>query len=162
MNMARWVPDRVARLGILDANPGIDDDARKANRRRQIEDASRIGVGELTRRELADLYLAPANRTERLIQITVDMAEGHGLETYKRQQTALMSRQSSLAGLSDYKGPSLVLCGELDVLCLPEWHRTMAEHLPDADLVIIPEAGHLATIEAPEAANAAILNWLQR
>ena len=162
MNMARWAPHRVERLGILDANPRADDDRRRDNRRRQIADATRIGVGELTRRELAQLYLAPDNQTPDFIQIAVSMAEGHGLEVYKRQQNALMTRQSSIQHLPDYRGETLVLCGDLDILCLPEWHVEMAEIIPNSSLTIIPGAGHLATVEAPEQSNAAILDWLKR
>lgn len=160
MNMARRVPERVERLAILDANPGADDDQRRANRQRQIAQASEQGVGELSRRELAEIYLAPANRTPENIQIVVDMAQRHGLEVYKRQQSALMNRRSSLQHLKNYSGKTLVLCGEFDKLCLPEWHCEMADRLPNAQLVIVPGAGHLATIEAPEAVNSAILNWL--
>ncbi len=162
MNMARWAPERVERLAILDANPGSDDEKRRANRRRQIEDARRIGVGGLTRQELASLYLAPANQTPAMIDIAVAMAEGHGLAAYERQQNALMTRVSSREHLPHYKGHTLVLCGSLDILCLPEWHREMADLIPSASLEIIEGAGHLATIEAPEAVNTAILEWLGR
>jgi len=162
MNMARWAPERVERLGILDANPGADDEARRKNRRRQIADAEKIGVGELTRQELAKLYLAPTNQTPEFIDIAVAMAEGHGLETYKRQQNALMTRSSSRQHLSNYPGKTLVLCGELDVLCLPQWHEEMADLIPNATLTLVEGAGHLATVEAPEVVNSAILDWLKR
>ena len=161
MNMARWAPDRVERLGIIDANPGSDDEIRRKNRRRRIADAEKIGVGELTRKELAKLYLAPANQTPQLIDVTVSMAEGHGLEVYRRQQNALMSRSASRNHLPGYAGRTLVLCGDLDRLCLPEWHREMAELIPNAKLVLVEGAGHLATIEAPEVVNTAILDWLE-
>ncbi len=162
MNMARWVPERVERLAILDANPGADDEKRRANRRRQIEDAHRIGVGELTRQELAKLYLAPANQTPAMIDTAVAMAEEHGVAVYERQQNALMSRASVREHLPLYKGNTLVLCGGLDILCLPEWHREMADLIPNASLKIIDGAGHLAPIEAPNEVNSAVLEWLGR
>lgn len=162
MNMARWAPERVERLAIFDANPGPDDAARRKNRRRQISDAESMGVGELTRRELAQLYLAPANQTREFVDIAVAMAQGHGLEVYKRQQNALMTRSDSRQYLSDYQGETLVLCGELDTLCLPEWHEEMAGLIPKATLTLVKGAGHLATIEAPDAVNSAMLDWLKR
>ncbi|MEP1207562.1 MAG: alpha/beta hydrolase [Rhizobiaceae bacterium] len=162
MNMARWEPQRVERMAILDANPRADDDARKQNRRRQLAEARQNGVGELTRNELSKFYLAPANQTPEFIDIAVQMAEGHGVDVYERQLNALMTRQDSTNYLSDYHGPSLVLCGEQDVLCLPEWHVEMAGLLANATLSVIPGAGHLATIEAPDEVNVALLEWLQR
>ena len=160
LNMARWVPDRVERLAILDANPGPDDDARKANRRRQIADAERMGVGELTRRELAGLYLAPQNQTPEMVELAVSMAERHGLDVYKRQQNALMARQSSRPFLAQIKAPALVLCGQEDTLCLPQWHEEMAQQMPNSQLMQIVGAGHLSTLEAPGEVNAALKNWL--
>jgi len=161
MNLARWAPDRVERLAILDANPGCDDDVRRANRRRQIEEADKTGVGELSRQELVEIYLAPENRTPTLINTVGAMAERHGLAVYKRQQNALMTRESSRPYLPKYPGRTLVLCGELDVQCPPELHREMANLIPDATLVVVPGAGHLVTMEAPDAVNAALADWLQ-
>ena len=162
MNMARWHPDRIERLAILDSNPRADDDARRTNRRRQLAAARESGVGQLTRDELSKVYLAPHNQTPELIDIAVQMAEGHGVDVYARQLNALMTRQSSLDDLPHYEGPTLVLCGEMDALCLPEWHVEMAELMPNASLSLIANAGHLATIEEPEAVNAALLEWLRR
>lgn len=162
MNMVRWHPERVERLGILDSNPRADDDARRENRRRQLAAARKLGVGQLTRDELSKVYLAPHNQTPEMIDITVQMAEGHGVEVYGRQLNALMTRESSIDYLADYTGPTLVLCGDMDALCLPEWHVEMAELMPNAKLALIPNAGHLATIEEPDAVNAALLEWLQR
>lgn len=162
MNMVRWEAARIDRLAILDANPRADDEARKQNRRRQLAQARELGVGELTRNELSKVYLAPQNQTPDLVDIAVQMAEGHGADVYERQLNALMTRQDSLGHLSAYEGPTLVLCGELDVLCLPQWHVEMADAFPNATLSMIAGAGHLATIEAPAEVNAALLEWLQR
>lgn len=162
MTMARMDPHRVERLAVLDANPGVDDDARRENRRRQLADAERLGVGALTRSELVPLYLAPDNCSPELIDLTVAMAERHGLETYRRQLEALMTRDSSREHLADFSGPALVLCGELDAMCAPKLHEEMAQRLPNSQLVIIPGVGHLATVEAPQVVNAALLDWLQR
>ena len=44
----------------------------------------------------------------------------------------------------------LVLGGGLDTLTPPQASRDMAELIPDAELVIIEQIGHLSTIEAPD------------
>ena len=162
MNMVRWHPARIDRLAVLDANPRADDEARRQNRRRQLAQARELGVGNLTRNELSKVYLAPQNQTPELIDIAVQMAQGHGADVYERQLNALMGRQDSIDHLSAYNGPTLVLCGELDALCLPQWHVGMADAFPNATLSVIPGAGHLATIEAPAEVNAALLEWLRR
>ena len=56
--------------------------------------------------------------------------------------------------------PTLVLAGADDRLIPLEESRRMAEAIPQAQLVVIPDAGHLAPLENPEASNAAILRFL--
>jgi len=57
--------------------------------------------------------------------------------------------------------PTLVLVGADDALTPPSEAKAMAEAIPNARLVEIPDAGHLAPLENPTAANAAILKFLE-
>lgn len=56
--------------------------------------------------------------------------------------------------------PTLVVTGEEDHLTPPKYARFLAEQLDDAQLMLLPNAGHYAQIEAPEAIAAAIRAWL--
>ncbi|QEH38235.1 AB hydrolase superfamily protein YdjP [Aquisphaera giovannonii] len=56
--------------------------------------------------------------------------------------------------------PTLVLVGEDDVVAPVDEAREIAGMIPDARLVVIPAAGHLAPFENPAATNAAILGFL--
>ena len=58
--------------------------------------------------------------------------------------------------------PTLVMAGEQDTSTPPKYARYLAERIPNAELVLIPEAGHLMPLEAPEQVNAALLNFLRR
>ena len=57
--------------------------------------------------------------------------------------------------------PTLVLGGAEDQITPPDGMRKLAGALPNARYVEIPEAGHLAPLENPLAANEAILSFLQ-
>ena len=57
--------------------------------------------------------------------------------------------------------PVLFHCGEFDE-ARPETIREQAALTPDAEVAIIPGAGHLTMIDAPEDANDAIRNFLAR
>ena len=52
----------------------------------------------------------------------------------------------------------VIICGEKDVITPPEHSQTMAENLPNAQLVLIPDAGHQAMMERPELVNGPLLN----
>jgi hypothetical protein len=54
-----------------------------------------------------------------------------------------------------------VAVGEEDVLTPPAESAAMAALVPGAAVVTIPRAGHLPNLEAPDAFNAAMLDWLR-
>ena len=56
--------------------------------------------------------------------------------------------------------PTLVMAGEADLVIPLAESQSMAAAMPNAELVIIPDAGHLAPLENPPVANAAILRFL--
>jgi pimeloyl-ACP methyl ester carboxylesterase len=70
-------------------------------------------------------------------------------------------RADRTADLSRITLPTLVLAGADDLLIPVEESRRMAAALPHAQLVEIPDAGHLAPVEAPAAVNSAMLTFLQ-
>lgn len=57
--------------------------------------------------------------------------------------------------------PTLIVTGEEDRLTPPKYARFLAEHLDNAQLALLPNAGHYAQIEAPEAVASAIRAWLE-
>jgi len=46
--------------------------------------------------------------------------------------------------------PTLVLVGALDLICGPTQGRLIADSVPEAELVIVPDSGHFIAAEAPE------------
>ncbi|MFB7636966.1 alpha/beta fold hydrolase [Streptomyces sp. NPDC056149] len=58
--------------------------------------------------------------------------------------------------------PALVLAGEEDLITPAEHSRTIAEVLPDAELVCVPDAGHLVMLERPELVNDHLVALVER
>lgn len=56
--------------------------------------------------------------------------------------------------------PVAVVCGEQDLLTPPEHSQVIADALPDADLVIVPDAGHQALMERPDLVNDALFELI--
>lgn len=58
--------------------------------------------------------------------------------------------------------PTLVLVGEHDSISTPGEMLAIADAIADAKCVVIENAGHMAPLEQPEQANAALLDFLAR
>lgn len=65
-----------------------------------------------------------------------------------------------LAPLSSLELPTLVIVGEDDKSDFLAIAQHLAEEIPDADLAIVPGAGHLVGIDQPEELNALLLEFL--
>jgi pimeloyl-ACP methyl ester carboxylesterase len=59
--------------------------------------------------------------------------------------------------LKGFAGKALVLCGLEDTLTPPDLSEDMARLLPDARLVLLPDVGHLSSLEAPQPVTDAII-----
>jgi proline iminopeptidase len=58
--------------------------------------------------------------------------------------------------------PTLLLVGELDLICGPSQAKLIAELLPDAELVSVPDCGHFVPVEAPALFTAAVWRFMER
>ncbi len=65
-----------------------------------------------------------------------------------------------LTPLSSLRMPTLVVVGEDDKADFLAIAQHLAEEIPDADLAIVPGAGHLVGIDQPEELNALLLEFL--
>lgn len=66
------------------------------------------------------------------------------------------------AALSRIKAPTLVIGGDADLSAPPALLRAYASHIPGAEVVIVPDAGHSLYWELPEVFNATVLRFWGR
>jgi len=76
-----------------------------------------------------------------------------------RQKTA---NRITWAAVETLRLPCLLMTGDADLWAPPSMQRIVARHLPQAETLVIAEAGHSAYWEQPEAFNAALLDFLTR
>lgn len=77
-----------------------------------------------------------------------------------RNQYAAQRAFDLVAQLPQLAVPTLILAGGHDRLAHPEDAQLLARHLPQAELVLLPEAGHLLNYEQPVQFHAAVLRFL--
>jgi len=163
MEILRQAPHRVERLALLDTNPKAELIEVQSNRNRQIEIVQNGGLSQLMHSEMFPHYLAdnlPLSQVKNILERCDEMAMKLGPQAFIRESRALQKRVDQQGVLSKYKGPTLILMGEQDKLCPLDRHQLMHSLLENSKLVLIENAGHLTTLEQPQAVNAALREWL--
>ena len=62
--------------------------------------------------------------------------------------------------LSSINCPSLILCGEDDILKRPKFSKIIADHIPGSEYLLIPDCGHVAILEKPVEICSAVLGFI--
>jgi pimeloyl-ACP methyl ester carboxylesterase len=159
--IVRQAADRVAKLALLDTGARAEVPER-TNARRPLMALARQGrIGEITDDQFPLLVHHKRHGDQALKAIVRAMNQETGAEAYIRQQEAIMSRPDSRPTLATIDCPTLVLVGDEDQLTPPELAREMANGIRGSRLVIVPESGHLSTVEQPQAVTKALVEWMQ-
>jgi pimeloyl-ACP methyl ester carboxylesterase len=157
----RQAPARVAKLALLDTGARADTPEQTERRHVLMAKAKAGGYAEIL--DLAyPLYVHRNRLTDAALKnIVRTMVEATGPQAYLRQQQAILSRPDSRPGLPAISCKTLMLVGEGDEATPPELAREIAGGISGARLVIVPDSGHLSTLEKPEAVNTALVEWMR-
>lgn len=95
----------------------------------------------------------------------VDFARAEVLQTpdfVAREAITSLNEADSRSELHRITLPTLVVCGEEDVITPPSESRALAAGIPEAQLELIPAAAHFPMLEAPERFNAVLRDFVHR
>ena len=159
MEIARLAPNRVRRLALVSTGVhpagGSEPVKRAALQQIGYEDGFEA---------LVDTWLPPmvadANRDTPAYAVMREMCLSKGQAVFDAQIKALLNRLPFDELLASLTCPTLVMTGELDAWAPPSQHEAIAAMVANSHLVIVPGAGHMIQMEAPDAVNAAISDWL--
>jgi pimeloyl-ACP methyl ester carboxylesterase len=158
--MIRLAPERIAKLALLDTSARPDSAEQKAGREKFIAMAEAGNLADVVEMLTPRFLHRERVNDETLRSVVRAMAEETGAEAFVRQQQAMMSRSDSRLLLTAIRCPTLVLVGDGDELTPPDLAKEIASGISGATLTIVPDCGHLSTLEKPEAVNMALAEWL--
>jgi pimeloyl-ACP methyl ester carboxylesterase len=158
--MLRQAPERVAKLALLDTSARADLPERTEARRTLMAMAEQGHFGDIV--DLHFPQFVHKNRRDdaglkRVVQL---MAEETGPQAYVRQQKAILSRRDWRASLAQIGCPTVVIVGDSDEMTPPKLAEEIASGISGARLVLVPDCGHLTTLERPAEVNAALAAWM--
>jgi pimeloyl-ACP methyl ester carboxylesterase len=164
LEVIRRAPERVSVLALMDTGVqplarGEPGEREAAGRHGLLAVARDQGMAAMASRWVQDMVWPPRLTDSMLIQAIVDMFARRSAAMFAAQIRALLARSDARELLGRIRCPTLVLCGEQDSWAPAQRHREMAAVIPDAKLVLVPECGHMCTMERPEAVTGALLDW---
>jgi pimeloyl-ACP methyl ester carboxylesterase len=161
LEMVRLAPERVVRLALLDTGVHPVREGEEVSRQVLVDLGFSEGMGAL-----ADRWLPPMVHEARLGDRTLmeplrAMVMRATPEQHRRQIRALLGRPDARALLPTISCPTLVMVGRQDRWSPPAQHEEIAAAIPNAQLVVIEDSGHMSPVEQPNEVSKALLGWLE-
>ena len=162
LEMARLAPARISAMALFSTNCRQDNDAQRAYREQAIRLAQQDGFRGVTRQFLGKFLSPRALADTALVDGVLAMAADIGRVTFARQQHAILGRRAQHDTLASLNVPLLIVCGIHDTLTPPTLSQEMADLAPHVDLRLLPDVGHLSTLEAADACRDALIDLMAR
>lgn len=159
LEIMRTAPERVTRLALLNTNARPDSAESTGNRRRLMALAERDFEGVI--QALMPRLMTPAHaRDPALAGIISSMALAVGKEAFLRQENAIIGRVDSRPHLKGIRVPTLVVAGRDDLIMPLEVLDEIARGIAGAELAVIEDCGHMASMEQPREVIRVMRRWV--
>ncbi|GAA2721475.1 alpha/beta fold hydrolase [Actinocorallia aurantiaca] len=162
MALCRRHPDRVRGLVLADTKASADTGEAREKRLRMAERLTAENRPDVLVEEVLPGLLGPTTMHQRALVYgrVRGLVQSAPPKAAAWAQRAMAARPDSTDTLRGVKVPALVIVGSEDRLATEDDARTMAEALPNAELTVIPRAGHLTPIEQPDLFDQAVAEFV--
>jgi pimeloyl-ACP methyl ester carboxylesterase len=159
----RKYPDRVRALAQCDTRAAADTEEARAGRLKMAEHVHEWGTARVAEIMGPKLF-APATfeKKPHLVAAVRHVVENTSSSAIAAAQRGMAQRPDMTSFLPTIRVPTLAICGAGDAISPPSEMQSIAAALPNATYVEIPDAGHMTTMENPEAVNLALLTLLEK
>jgi pimeloyl-ACP methyl ester carboxylesterase len=167
LEVVRRVPERVLALALLDTGcqelpEGEVGERERAGRMALLARARAQGMRVMGRDWLRGMVHPARLEDAALVNGILDMIASKSADLYEAQIHALLTRPDAGALLPQIRCPTLVLVGREDSWAPVRRHQEMAALIPASTLTIVPDCGHMCTLEQPQVVSEALATWLTR
>jgi pimeloyl-ACP methyl ester carboxylesterase len=164
LEILQIAPERVERLMLLDTGyqprvPGEVGERERAGRMALLHMAKQEGMREMGR-QWARGMVHPSRIGSSVFERIVDMIGRSDADKFAAQINALLERPDATAILSNITCPTTIVCGRQDQWSPLDRHQTMQTHIAGSRLDVVEDAGHMSTMEQPDAVCEIFRTWL--
>ena len=163
LHAAHRTPERVRTLSLVDTSPKFGLDGTTSAQQWVAARLAPLHAGEtpatMAHRVIRSV-MAPTAPAAAVAEACAAMSRisPAGLEAAVR----CLPEHDLAAELGRITTPAVVVVGEHDRETPPTYAKYLADHLARARLVVLPGVGHLSNLEAPDALNELLLDFLER
>lgn len=154
--------NRVAGLGLVATQARADTSEAQAGRRKLADTVAERGAQALAEALLPKLFAADVAAESQLYRDADEFIRSMPVPGIRAALLGMARRQDHRDRLSAVRIPALVVRPDLDRLIPPDRSDELAALLADVTLVSVPDAGHMAPVERPDAVTQALSQWLAR
>ena len=148
---------RIERLALIDTKAEADIAEAAQNRHRLAATIREHGVEALLK--TPPKWLRDGSPHWTALKETI---RKQNKEAVAQASIAMAGRPDSTPDLASIDVPTAVIVGEADAITPLANAKTIHDGITGSSLSVIPDAGHIANIEAPEAFDKALRAWLSR
>jgi len=165
LEVLRMAPDRVAGVALMDTGylaklGGEAGELEVSKRLVLLEIAQSKGIRAMAQEWVKGMVHPNRLADKALIETILKMFETKNSDIFARQLLALIFRKDATDVLKSISVPTLILCGRQDAWSPPSQHEEMLQYVPHAAMSVIEDAGHMSTMEKPQAVAEAMNQWL--
>ncbi|HTB19579.1 MAG TPA: alpha/beta hydrolase [Bryobacteraceae bacterium] len=165
LEIYRRAPERIQRIALLNTGylPLAEGAAGQEETRKRAELVALAQAQGM--RAMLRQWLPPMIDTRRrddtvLVNAIVEMMSRKTPEIFAAQVRALLGRPDAGPVLEQIRCPALLLSGREDGWSTPAQHAAMSARIGGSRLEIVPDSGHMSTMERPAEVSAALRAWL--
>lgn len=167
LEIFRQAPDRVSHLALLDTGyralpPGDAGRDEERNRRALLGIAREQGMRAMAAKWTPPMLHSSRRNDAALLEEIAVMLDRKKPDHFEAQMNALLARPDCIDLLPQIRCPTLVLTGVDDTWSPPRQHEEIAAAIAGSTLALIPECGHMSTMERPEDLTLALQKWIER
>jgi pimeloyl-ACP methyl ester carboxylesterase len=170
LELYRLAPQRVERIALLNTGSSArlagDAGEEEAGKRGELVAlAQSQGMHAMLRQWLPPMIDSRRIDDTVLVNAIIEMMSRKTPDIFAAQVRALLARPDAREVLEQIQCPALLLTGREDGWSTPEQHMAMFEKMAatkiaGSQIAIVPDCGHMSTLERPAEVSAALRAWL--
>jgi pimeloyl-ACP methyl ester carboxylesterase len=165
MRVAMQREDLVRSLVLIDTTAGVyPDDLVSVYRGFQEQIAENDGIPDELAEGTLPIFYGPTymDANPEALKFHIEREQAMPATALVQGLEALIGRDSLIERLGEIRVPTLVIHGEVDQALDVTDGEALAEGIPGADLIRVPDAGHTTPLETPDVVNEALAGFFAR